>query len=172
VIVFALHTGGGRPQMGDLLMLVAVAIGGLGYAQGGRLAREIGGWQVICWALVLSAPVLAVPVGVLSWMQHLAHPALLSSATWLGFAYITLMSQFVGFFAWYAGLARGGIARVGQVQLLQIFFTIALSALLFGEHVAPVTWLFGTAVVATVALSRRTAVRHVPMPAAGIEHAR
>jgi drug/metabolite transporter (DMT)-like permease len=172
LVAFALRAGGGLPQFGDLLMLVAVGIGGLGYAQGARLAREIGGWQVICWALVLSAPVLVVPVGALAWYQHLTHPAPLSRATWLAFGYVTFFSQFIGFFAWYAGLARGGIARVGQVQLLQIFFTIALSALFFGEHVAPETWWFGTAVVATVAFSRRTAVRSVPVSAPVISQPR
>ena len=172
VVAFALHAGGGRPQLGDLLMLVAVSVGALGYAQGARLAREMGGWQVICWALVLSAPFLALPVGALAWYQHLSHPAPLSRGTWLAFGYVTLFSQFIGFFAWYAGLARGGIARVGQVQLLQIFFTIALSALLFGEHVAPVTWLFAAAVIATVALSRRSPVRNLQVLAPEARHTR
>lgn len=168
VIAFALRTGGGLPQAGDLLMLAAVGIGTLGYAEGARLAREMGGWQVICWALVVSAPFLAVPVGVLAWHQHAAHPAPLAPATWWAFAYVTVFSQFIGFFAWYAGLARGGIARVGQVQLLQIFFTIAFSALLFGEHVPPVTWAFAAAVIGTVILGRRAAVRPTVAPDARI----
>jgi drug/metabolite transporter (DMT)-like permease len=120
-------------------MLVAVGIGALGYAEGGaRLARQIGGWQVICWALVVSAPVLVLPVGWLAWAQHVAHPAPLALRTRLAFGYVTLFSQFIGFFAWYAGLAMGGTARVGQVQLV-IFFTIAFSALLakrYARHVA------------------------------------
>ncbi|WP_176115229.1 DMT family transporter [Burkholderia cepacia] len=165
VIAFALRDGGGTVQAGDALMLVAVGIGALGYAEGARLARQIGGWQVICWALVVSAPFLVLPVGWLAWIQHAAHPGPLALRTWLAFGYVTLFSQFIGFFAWYAGLAMGGIARVGQVQLLQIFFTIAFSALLFGETVTSSTWLFAAAVIATVVLGRRSAVATAAQPA-------
>ncbi|SAK49163.1 multidrug DMT transporter permease [Caballeronia calidae] len=169
VVVFALQAGGGGFQAGDLLMLVAVGIGALGYAEGARLARQMGGWQVICWALVLSAPFLLLPVGWLAWAQlfgsHATHPEPLALKTWLAFGYVTLFSQFVGFFAWYAGLAMGGIARVGQVQLLQIFFTMAFSALFFGEHVSASTWLYAAAVIVTVVLGRKAAVRAAPPPA-------
>ncbi|AOJ10892.1 DMT family transporter [Burkholderia mayonis] len=164
VVAFALRDGGGTLQPGDLLMLVAVGIGALGYAEGARLAREIGGWQVICWALVVSAPFLVLPVGWLAWSHHAAHPGPVSLRVWLAFGYVTLFSQFIGFFAWYAGLAMGGTARVGQVQLLQIFFTIAFSALFFGETVSPSTWLFAAAVIATVVLGRRAAVSTAPQP--------
>ncbi|QYD67663.1 DMT family transporter [Paraburkholderia edwinii] len=162
VVAFAFHAGGGAPQAGDLLMLVAVGIGALGYAEGARLAKQMGGWQVICWALVVSAPFLALPVGWLAWQQHLMHPGPVALKTWLAFAYVAFFSQFLGFFAWYAGLAMGGIARVGQVQLLQIFFTMAFSALFFGESVAPSTWLFAAAVIATVMLGRRATVQTAP----------
>ncbi|MEI6001599.1 DMT family transporter [Paraburkholderia bengalensis] len=164
VVAFALQAGGGAFQAGDLLMLVAVGIGALGYAEGARLARQMGGWQVICWALVVSAPFLVMPVAWLGWAQHVAHPGPVALQTWLAFGYVTLFSQFIGFFAWYAGLAMGGIARVGQVQLLQIFFTMAFSALFFGENVAPVTWLFAAAVIATVMLGRKAAVRTAVRP--------
>ncbi|QSN62061.1 DMT family transporter [Caballeronia sp. M1242] len=162
VVAFALQAGGGGLQAGDLLMLVAVGIGALGYAEGARLARQMGGWQVICWALVLSAPFLLLPVGWLAWAHHAAHPEPLALRTWLAFGYVTLFSQFIGFFAWYAGLAMGGIARVGQVQLLQIFFTMAFSALFFGEHVSASTWLYAAAVIVTVVIGRKTAVRAAP----------
>jgi drug/metabolite transporter (DMT)-like permease len=175
VVAFALQAGGGAFQAGDLLMLVAVGIGALGYAEGARLARQMGGWQVICWALVVSAPFLLVPVAWLGWQQHVTHPAPVALKTWLAFGYVTLFSQFIGFFAWYAGLAMGGIARVGQVQLLQIFFTMAFSALFFGEHVSGSTWLYAAAVIVTVVLGRKSAVRAAPQPAvvaAGTTHAR
>ncbi|CAG4895778.1 DMT family transporter [Paraburkholderia gardini] len=165
VVAFALQSGGGSLQAGDLLMLVAVGIGALGYAEGARLARQIGGWQVICWALVLSAPFLVIPVGWLGWEHHVQHPGPIALKTWLAFGYVTLFSQFIGFFAWYAGLAMGGTARVGQVQLLQIFFTMAFSAIFFGEHVAASTWLFAAAVIATVVLGRKATVRTVHVPA-------
>ncbi|SAK76310.1 multidrug DMT transporter permease [Caballeronia fortuita] len=168
VVAFALQAGGGGLQAGDSLMLVAVGIGALGYAEGARLARQMGGWQVICWALVLSAPFLALPVGWLAWAQlfgsHATHPEPLALKTWLAFGYVTLFSQFIGFFAWYAGLAMGGIARVGQVQLLQIFFTMAFSALFFGEHVSASTWLYAAAVIVTVVLGRKATVRAAPQP--------
>ncbi|BFG74152.1 DMT family transporter [Paraburkholderia terrae] len=164
VIAFALQAGGGALQAGDLLMLVAVGIGALGYAEGARLARQIGGWQVICWALVVSAPFLLVPVAWLGWEQHVTHPGPVALKTWLAFGYVTVFSQFIGFFAWYAGLAMGGTARVGQVQLLQIFFTMAFSALFFGETVAPITWIFAAAVIATVMLGRKATVHTAVRP--------
>jgi len=158
VVAYAVITGHGAPSVGDLWMLAAVATCGLGYAEGARLAKELGDWQVICWALVLSAPVLAVPVG---WLA-LHHTGPIAPHTWFAFAYLSLFSQFIGFFAWYAGLARGGIARVGQVQLLQIFLTLGFSALWFGESVAPISWLFAAGVLATVVAGRRAAVTHAP----------
>lgn len=163
VVVYAFVTGHGAPAAGDLWMLAAVAVCGLGYAEGARLAKELGNWQVICWALVLSAPVLVLPVGWLVW--H--HQGPVSLHAWFAFGYLALFSQFLGFIAWYAGLARGGIARVGQVQLLQIFLTLAFSALWFGETVSPLSWLFALGVLATVVAGRRTAIAHAaPVKAA------
>ncbi|EJM19588.1 DMT(drug/metabolite transporter) superfamily permease [Pseudomonas sp. GM21] len=155
VLGYALISGAGSIQAGDLLMLGAIAVGGLGYAEGGRLAKEMGGWQVICWALVLSTPLLIGPVMYLA----LQHQGEISAKTWWAFGYVSLFSQFIGFFAWYAGLAMGGIARVSQIQLLQIFFTIAFSALFFGEHIEPITWLFAAGVIVTVMLGRKTAIK-------------
>ncbi|KQQ67791.1 transporter [Pseudomonas sp. Leaf127] len=154
VLGYALINGAGSIQVGDLWMLGAIAVGALGYAEGGRLAREMGGWQVICWALVLAFPLLLGPV---LWLAS-QHQGPVSASAWWAFGYVTLFSQFLGFFAWYSGLAMGGISRVSQIQLLQIFFTIALSALLFGEQVEPITWLFAVAVIGTVVLGRKTTV--------------
>ncbi|MNZ96559.1 EamA-like transporter family protein [compost metagenome] len=158
VLVYAMIMGAGQIQAGDLLMLAAIAVGGLGYAEGGRLAREMGGWQVICWALVLSSPLLIGPVVYLA----VQHQGPVSAQTWWAFGYVSLFSQFIGFFAWYAGLAMGGIARVSQIQLLQIFFTIAFSALFFGEQVEPITWVFAAGVIGTVVLGRKTRVHPSP----------
>ena len=159
VVAYAMIMGAGHIQAGDLLMLAAIAVGGLGYAEGGRLAREMGGWQVICWALVLSSPLLLGPVVYLA----LQHEGAISPRAWWAFGYVSLFSQFIGFFAWYAGLALGGISRVSQVQLLQIFFTIALSALVFGEQVAPITWVFAGGVILTVVLGRKARVHPAPV---------
>jgi drug/metabolite transporter (DMT)-like permease len=151
VLLFAASMGGGAPQWADLLLLGAVAAAGLGYAEGGRLARELGGWQVICWSLLIAAPVVAVPVAV----SISAHGLSAGPAAWIGFAYVAVVSMFLGFFAWYRGLAAGGIARVGQLQLAQPVLTLAWSAILLGETVSLPTVAAALAVIATVALGRR-----------------
>jgi drug/metabolite transporter (DMT)-like permease len=155
VLVFAWRSGGGGFVTGDLWLLAAVALGALGYAEGGRLARTIGGPEVICWALVVSAPLLLLPVAWLAARQ--TWPVDMTAV--LAFGYVTLFSQFLGFFAWYRGLAEGGLARVGQVQLLQVFLTIGFAGLLFGESIDPATWGYAALVVALVAAGRLTTIR-------------
>jgi drug/metabolite transporter (DMT)-like permease len=151
---FALRSGGGALRPADGLLVLAVAAAGIGYAEGARLARHLGGPQTICWTLVVSAPLLVLPVGWLTWRHGLdAGPA-----AWLGFAYVTLFSQLLGFFAWYRGLALGGIARVSQVQLLQPFLTLGFAAAITGTLPGADTWLFGLAVVAVVAAGRAAGV--------------
>jgi drug/metabolite transporter (DMT)-like permease len=164
VVAFALRgtldaagSGGAAPlaSLGTLAMLAAVVAGGVGYVAGGRLATRIGGVDAILWALVIALP-LTLPVALLlAWWQ----PPQAGAASWAAFGYVTLISQLVGFFAWYNGLALGGIARVGQVQLLQVFFTIGFAAALFGERVDATTWLFAVAVIATIAIGRTGGVR-------------
>jgi len=158
VVAFALRQSGGSFQMADLLMLGAVALAAVGYAEGGRLAHTMGGQQVISWALVLSAPLLAPLVLCLTWTQT---DALFDAGlrAWIGFAYVSLFSMFIGFFFWYRGMARGGIARVGQVQLVQPFLTLLGAALLLGEPLALSNFLFAFAVIALVAASRAMPVR-------------
>lgn len=117
---------------GDLLMLAAIAVCGLGYAEGGRLSRTLGGWQVISWALLLSLPVM-LP---LAWLARPASFGHVGAAAWAGLAYVSLFSMLIGFVFWYRGLARGGIAAVGQLQLLQPFMGFGLAALLLHEQVS------------------------------------
>lgn len=159
VLLFAASMGGGAPQLADLLLLAAMAAAGLGYAEGGRLSRELGGWQVICWALVISAPVNAGPV----LLSAVAHGVSAGPAAWLGFAYVSVVSMLLGFFAWYRGLAAGGIARVGQLQLAQPVLTLGWSVLLLGETVSLPTVAAAVAVVATVALGRRVSPPKRPL---------
>lgn len=156
VVAFALWQGAGTFHLADLALLAAVITCGFGYAEGARLARHLGGWQVISWALVYAAPFLVLPF---AWLVA-EHGVDASARAWLGFLYIALISQFVGFFPWYKGLALGGVARVGQVQLLQPFLTLVGSALLLGETLDAATVAFAVAVVATVAIGRRMPVRH------------
>lgn len=132
VVGFALFQGFTASPTGDLLMIGAVLLCGLGYAEGATLSRRLGGWQVISWALVFSLPVTAgLTLFTLpqSW-SGIGLPA------WLGLAYVSLFSMLIGFVFWYRGLALGGIAGVGQLQLLQPFFGLTLSALLLHEVVS------------------------------------
>jgi drug/metabolite transporter (DMT)-like permease len=165
VVAFALLQGGGSLHAGDALMLGAVALGAAGYAEGGRLARTMGGPEVISWALVLSAPVAAVMLAVGDAGQF-ARLGGVHLASWLALGYVTAFSMFIGFFFWYRGLALGGVARVGQVQLLQPFLSLTAATLLLGEHLSAATWGFALAVIATVALGRRTGVRRPAIPGA------
>jgi drug/metabolite transporter (DMT)-like permease len=158
VIVFALSQGGGGLQLADLALLAAVVAAAMGYAEGGRLSQTMGGQQVIAWALLLSLPVL-LPITVwLGWRYGVNA----SPKAWLGFAYVSLFSMFIGFFFWYKGLALGGIARVGQVQLLQPFMTLLGAALLLGEALVASNMLFALAVLVVVGFGRKTAVRRQP----------
>jgi drug/metabolite transporter (DMT)-like permease len=158
VIGFALRQSGGSLQPADLLMLGAVVLGALGYAEGGRLSQAIGGQAVISWALVLSAPLLLPLVLWLSW-PRLDAIAAAGARAWLGFAYVSVFSMFIGFFFWYRGMAAGGIARVGQVQLVQPFMTLLGAAALLGEPLDLSNFVFAFAVIATVALGRKMQVR-------------
>jgi drug/metabolite transporter (DMT)-like permease len=154
VIGFALLSGSGSIRLADLALLGAVAAAGLGYAEGAVLSRTFGSWQVICWALILSTPVLLPIV-----LQHT--PSNFSSISFnavLGFLYVSVFSMFLGFFAWYRGLSLGGVARVGQVQLLQPFLTIMASVVLLGEHLTMTTLFFAAGVIVCVALGKRTQI--------------
>lgn len=132
VVGYAAGQGLSVSPTGDVLMLAAIVICGLGYAEGAKLSRKLGGWQVICWALALSLP----PMLVLSVVLVPPDFADVSTPAWLGLAYVSLFSMLIGFVFWYRGLAQGGIAAVGQLQLLQPFFGLALAATLLGEHVS------------------------------------
>ena len=130
---FALSQDGGASLRGDLLMIAAVLACGLGYAEGAALSRRLGGWQVISWALVMSLPVTAA-LGLATLPGNWGH---IGAPAWVGFAYVSVFSMLIGFVFWYRGLAIGGIAGVGQLQLLQPFFGLLLAGLLLGE---PVAW--------------------------------
>ncbi|TFV89312.1 DMT family transporter [Oxalobacteraceae bacterium OM1] len=141
VASYAAMGSSGTSFRGDVLMLAAVVVCGLGYAEGARLSRTLGGWQVICWALVLSLPVM-LPMTLLSMPASFGH---VSMPAWIGFAYVSVFSMLIGFVFWYRGLAQGGIAAVGQLQLFQPFMGLGLAALLLHEKVS---W---TMLVATLA---------------------
>lgn len=138
---------------GDLLMLGAIIVCGLGYAEGARLSRRLGGWQVISWALVLSLPVM-LPIALLTMPESLDH---VSDPAWLGLAYVSLFSMLIGFVFWYRGLAQGGIAAVGQLQLFQPFMGLGLAALLLHEKVSWTMLVVTLAAVICVAGAKKYA---------------
>ena len=154
VLIFALISGAGAIHPTDWALLGAVIAASLGYVEGAILARTSGSWQVICWSLILSVPVLLPIV-----LQHLPRSiSSVSTNAWWAFLYVSVFSMFLGFFAWYRGLALGGIARIGQMQLLQPFLTILASAILLHEPITPTTIGFAVATIACVALGRRAAI--------------
>jgi drug/metabolite transporter (DMT)-like permease len=159
VIAFALRQGGGALSAGDVLLFAAVAVSAIGYAFSGRLTAEMPGWEVISWVLVMALPI-SLPAAALTMPADFTDIAL---KPWLALLYVALFSQWIGFFAWNAGMAMGGIARVSQVQLLQPFITFALAAYFNGEIITLQILLFAAAVVATVAISTRTRVRQTPV---------
>ncbi len=150
---FALSQGLSASLTGDLLMLAAVLVCGLGYAEGATLSRTLGGWQVICWALLISLPFMLL----LSLLTMPASFANISPPAWIGLAYVSLFSMLIGFVFWYRGLAQGGIAAVGQLQLLQPFFGLALAASLLHEPVSLLMVGVTVAVILCVAGSKRFA---------------
>jgi drug/metabolite transporter (DMT)-like permease len=166
VVTFTVANSGGAITGADVLLLGAVAVCAIAYAEGGALSRELGGARTICWALVLSTPV-TVPVAAVATATTSLHAG---PSAWLGLAYISIISMFLGFFAWYAGLARGGVAKVGQVQLLQPLLTFLWAGLVLGEHVGLGTVLAASGVLASVVVTQRARVgrRVAPVKSLGL----
>lgn len=155
VLGFAvIEAGGFTLATADLLLVGAIIAAAIGYAQSGILARELGGWQVISWALVFSLPALILTALLLAGPINWTAPP----SAWLGFVYVSLMSQFFGFFFWNRGMALAGVAKTGQLQLLQPFVTLAASVLLLGEEVGWRHAGFALAVVAIVMIGRQLRV--------------
>lgn len=167
VVAFSMREGWTMPTAGDLLLFAAVAICGFGYAVSGTLSRRMPGWEVISWAVVISLPVF-LPAAILLWP---ADAAAVTAPAWAGLAYVGLIAQYLGFFLWNSALAMGGVARVGQVQLLQPFATLAIAALLLDESVDGRTLLFALAVVGTVAAGLRARIGFRPHAAAPLRSA-
>ena len=159
VITFAALKGGGQLTTADALLLGAVVSTAIGYVAGARVSSVLPAEQVICWVLVLSLPLtlpLTLPAALLTWP---ADAAAVRASAWLGFAYVTLFSMWLGFFAWYRGLVLGGVMRVSQVQLLQPFLALLAAVPLLGERLDAKTLLFALAVVAVVFIGKRMPVK-------------
>lgn len=153
VVFAALQNGGlGSLTGADLLLFGAVLAAAIGYAEGGLLARELGSWQTVSWALIVVAPLMAV----LTVVSALEQPPAATPVQWLAFAYLAAVSMFLGFFAWYRGLAIGPMAQVSQIQLVQPVMSISWAALLLHEPIGWATAVGGLAVIACAALAVRT----------------
>lgn len=153
IMAFALSESSQANLTGDLLMVAAIIVCGLGYAEGAKLSKTLGGWQVICWALVLSLPLMLLLM-IFNMPNNLDNVRL---PAWLSLFYVSLFSMLIGFIFWYRGLAQGGIASVGQLQLLQPFFGLALAAWLLNEPVSIVMIICTIGVIACVAGSKKFA---------------
>jgi drug/metabolite transporter (DMT)-like permease len=163
VLVFAATTGAGlAPEPADLLLLAAVASAAAAYGEGAGLAHRLGGWQVIAWALVVSLPV-TVPVTAAAVVLHGPVGEVTGGAA-AGFAYVAVVSAFLGFLPWYAGLARGGVAHVSQVQLAQPLLSLVWAWALLGEHITVPTVVAAVAVLACVLAGRRATVARAAPP--------
>lgn len=156
VVGFTLHEGGGSLGRGDLFLLAAALSSALGYVLSSKLVRSgYAGWEVISWILVVSLPI-TIPVALWTMPDRVAA---VPAWSWIGFLYVALMSQYLGFFAWNAGLAIGGIAHVSQVQLLQTFVTLIFAAFLNSDPVEPLAWVVAAGVFLLVVLAQRAKVR-------------
>lgn len=158
VLGFAALEGGGHLSTADGWLLLAVLSAAGGYVAGAKLATEMPAEQVISWVLVLSLPFTA-PATLAWWPET---PA--TAAAWGGFGYVTLFSMWLGFFAWYRGLALGGTLRVSQVQLLQPFLALLFAVPVLGERLEASTLGFALAVLATVAVGKRMPTTPAPAP--------
>jgi drug/metabolite transporter (DMT)-like permease len=155
VVAFAvLRSGSGGLSISpaDMLLLAAVLCAAVGYGYGAKLSQRMQAEHVICWALLISLP-LTLPLAAFSWP---AGP--IKASAWWGFAYVGVFSMWLGFFAWYRGLALGGTVRVSQVQLVQPFLSMLFAVPLLGEHLDAVTVGFGLAVIATVFIGKKMPV--------------
>lgn len=152
-VAFAVAQGGGFGglHMADLLLFAAVVACAIGYAEGGLLSRSLGSWQTISWGLVLASPLMIVLTGIAVAQQ----PPTGTVVEWGSFAYLCAVSMFLGFFAWYRGLAIGPMAQVSQVQLSQPVMSILWAGLLLGESIGWTTIVGGIAVIGCALLAVR-----------------
>ena len=152
VFAFAAYKGSGRLSIADGLLMLSVLCASIGYVAGARLSSQMRAEQVICWVLVMSLP-LTLPVALLNWPS-----APVRATAWGGFAYVALFSMWLGFFAWYRGLALGGTVRVSQMQLLQPFLALLFAVPVLGEKLDAITVMFSLAVIGIVFVGKKMPV--------------
>ena len=153
-VAFVLRQSDGQLEFGHLYLGCAVLSAGMGYSFGGRLAKRLKGWVVACWSLIVALPVILVALAFVTPLSFESTPAVLGA-----FFYLALISQLGGFFAWYKGLAMAGIARVSQLQLMQLFLTVGFAIVFLGEAWTMEVFFFGAAVAATVWATSKLLIR-------------
>lgn len=154
VIIYAVFLGLGQLQAGDIALIVAVIVLGLSYAEGGKLSKELGSWQVIAWAILIGAPIFIIPVGFSVSVDMFQAPI----EAWISLLYLGIVSQFLAYVAWYGGMSLGGIARVGQIQYIQPFLMIGFSVVFLGESITWLTIFLATIVVICVIIGKSAPV--------------
>jgi drug/metabolite transporter (DMT)-like permease len=154
IVSYSVYIGGGVLHIADVALVLAVVSAAIGYAEGARLAKELGSWRVICYALVMALPI-TVPI---SFLFAEFNPGYNALPAWIGFGYVSVISMFLGFFAWYRGLELGGIAKIGQLQLLQPFVTFFASSILFSEKISLLMFLVLAIVLTAVHFGRKARV--------------
>jgi len=154
VLMYAVYLGLGQIQKGDIALLAAVLLLGLSYAEGGKLSKELGSWQVIAWAILIGAPFFILPVGFSLSVDMLQAPI----EAWISLLYLSLVSQFLAYVAWYGGMSLGGIARVGQIQYIQPILMIGFSVLFLGDSITWLTILLAFIVVICVIIGKNTPI--------------
>lgn len=159
VMTYSMPAQGFQLGVGDIMLLVGTIIGALGYAYGGLLAKLIPSWQVICWTVVLALPI-TLPAAIYTAPTDMGA---ISQGAWGSFLYLALISQLFGFFLWYHAMAIGGIAKVGQIQLLQPFFTLLFAWMWLGEQLTLEMWVFAGLIVTTVFFAQKARMT-TPVP--------
>lgn len=150
---------GSRFYLGDLALMGAVVLAGFGYAQGGALSKEMRGWEVICWALVLNLPLLVM---LSLWQLDTCQFETFGSIQWGALAFLAFINSLLGFFSWNRALALGGIQRISQLQLLQPFITYGYSILLMGEQFDTLALVICVAVIALILVSKQALTKRSP----------
>ncbi|OCA92091.1 DMT family transporter [Pseudobacillus wudalianchiensis] len=161
VISYAMNLGFGKLQFEDLALLAAVIVLGFSYAEGGKLSKEIGSWQVIAWAIVIGAPFFIIPVGMNFSIEMLKSPI----QAWISLFYLAIVSQFLAYVAWYGGMALGGVARVSQLQYIQPFLMIVFAIIFLDESITIATIITATIVVVSVIIGKNAPISKKESPA-------
>lgn len=160
VVFLALGSGFSGVSLPDIYLILAVVLAAIGYTEGGLLSRELGSWQTICWALIISLPLMAPLTAINALLVPLSEEPI----AWLCFLYTAIFSMFLGFFAWYRGLAIGPMTSVSQVQLSQPVFTLLWSALILGEVLTPDILIGGAVIVGLAFTAVRARVNTLEAP--------